>query len=560
MFGTVTTIAALLLIASLITIHEFGHFLVAKACGVDVRVFSIGFGGRMVGVTWRGTDYRISWIPLGGYVRMAGADPMMDGGVDDEEVHGPGSFMAKPAWQRLLISLAGPAMNLVLPVFVFSALMVVGEPQPRSEVGAVRHDSPAEASGVLPADRIVAVAGVPVLTWEDVADVLEDRPDGAPGGGIDLVLERDASRFTLRVPAEAGVKGFSAISAFGVLAYAQDASVVVDDPASPAGRAGVLSFDVLLKVGDRPVANWRDAERELAAATDVVPVEVRRSDEEEESEVVALTLRADASWTPTSTEADTDAWRRWGVTSASLAVGQLSETSAAKAAGVEKGDRMIAIDGRPVLAFSDVLEGVSATVTEQVKGATARPVKLTVRRAGELREFEITPAVSTVQDAGGRFQYRPLLGIYGGGDVVAPPLVPRPYPVQQAVPRAIEQTVRVAGIITETLGKIVTNEVKLGDNIGGPVEIFYQTRAAAERGVMVAARNTALFSISIGIFNLLPIPVLDGGNILVYFAEWVRGRPLPLALRERAQQVGIIFLVLLILFVVANDIHRRAFL
>src|SRR4051794_23720089 len=111
MSGTLATIAALLLIAALITFHEFGHFLVAKACGVDVRVFSIGFGGRMFGFKWRGTDYRISWFPFGGYVRMAGADPFMEGGADEEEHVGAGSFMAKPPWQRLLVMFAGPAMN-----------------------------------------------------------------------------------------------------------------------------------------------------------------------------------------------------------------------------------------------------------------------------------------------------------------------------------------------------------------------------------------------------------------------------------------------------------------
>src|SRR5688572_26122850 len=164
-------VLAFVLIAVLITIHEFGHFLVAKAFGIDVKVFSVGIGGRAFGWKWKGTDYRVSWFPFGGYVRMAGADPFMEGGADeDDDPRAPGAFMSKAPWKRLLVVLAGPVMNLVLPFGVFTALYVVGEPQPRSDVGMVHAGTPAEAAGLRPLDRIVEIDGTPVATWFDVQD------------------------------------------------------------------------------------------------------------------------------------------------------------------------------------------------------------------------------------------------------------------------------------------------------------------------------------------------------------------------------------------------------
>ena len=151
-----TVPGTLLAIAALITFHEFGHFIVAKALGVYVRVFSLGFGGRAFGVKWKGTDYRVSWVPFGGYVRMAGGDPFAEGGAEPEDelpVPHDEQFMAKAPWKRLLIVLAGPAFNLALPFALFTALGVLGEPQPRAEVGSVDTGSAAAKAGIEVGDR-----------------------------------------------------------------------------------------------------------------------------------------------------------------------------------------------------------------------------------------------------------------------------------------------------------------------------------------------------------------------------------------------------------------------
>jgi regulator of sigma E protease len=164
-------LSAVVLIATLVFIHELGHFIVAKLCGVHVRIFSLGFGRRIVGFEMGGTDYRISLLPFGGYVMMAGADSFGYGDEDDDLLDDPEtSFMRRPVWQRLLVMMAGPGFNLALPIVVFTALFMAGEPQPSAVIGDVTLDAPAGEAGMLPGDRIVSVAGQEVTTWSAMSE------------------------------------------------------------------------------------------------------------------------------------------------------------------------------------------------------------------------------------------------------------------------------------------------------------------------------------------------------------------------------------------------------
>lgn len=557
MLGVATSLAALLLIAALITIHEFGHFIVAKACGVRVKVFSVGIGSRAFGFERGGTDYRVSWFPFGGYVRMAGADPFMEGGGDDDDdPRAPGAFMAQPAWKRLLIVFAGPAMNLALPFVVFTALKMAGEPQPRANIGAVYAEGGAAEAGLLPEDHIVSVEGEQTLTWGDVSEAFER----STASTIDLVVDRAGTRVPITLPVAKGDYGDARDPYdFGISQVAPDTTVAVDDPASPAGRAGLETGDIVVSVNDVPVRDWNELGRLLLAtqAPDV-RLGVREPGAEPDSAVTTLTLRRDPAWAPTLTPVDDSLWQAWGIASGMVAVGQFAEGSAAADAGVKEGDRLLAIDGEPIHVWRDVVLAVAASASGKGSEQTTREMTVTVRREGEVRDIAVTPQVVEDTDQLGRYRWRPLLGIGSGGSTVLPPLVPRPYGFPDALGRASDEVMLVSGFILEQLGKLTTGEAAPQESLGGPVEIFRQTRAAAERGIFDWARQLGLFSISLGIINLLPIPVLDGGQIVMYLAEWVRGRPLPLILRERAQQAGIIFLVLLMLFVLVFDIHRAA--
>ena len=188
--------AAIALIAILVFIHESGHFIVAKLCGVHVRVFSLGFGRRIVGFELGGTDYRISLLPFGGYVMMAGADPFGYGDEDDDLLDDPEtSFMRRPVWQRLLVMSAGPGFNLALPIVVFTVLFMAGEPQPAAIVGDVTSDAPAGEAGMKPGDHIVSVAGQDVATWKAMSEQLSLLGPGEH----ELIVEREGTPLPLIV-------------------------------------------------------------------------------------------------------------------------------------------------------------------------------------------------------------------------------------------------------------------------------------------------------------------------------------------------------------------------
>ena len=543
----------LLAIAALISFHEFGHFIVAKALGVNVRVFSLGFGGRMFGVKWRGTDYRLSWIPFGGYVRMAGGDPFAEGGAEpdgEEPVPYDQHFMAKPPWKRLLIVMAGPAFNLALPFGLFTALGALGEPQPRAEVGNVEAGSAAEQAGVRVGDQIVAVDGRHVLTWYDLMDEFK-----ATHGSVALDLTRKGKPVTVLLT-DTGIAASPADQRapydFGLGVYCADSEIGVDDPASPAGQGGLQTGDVIRAVNRSPVRAFH----EVAAALTAVPagsgvqVEVTRA-----GASVTVTLQ-DGSWAPQPHPGDDAVWTRWGIVSAGLLVDRVDDESAASKAGVLAGDRILAIDDAPVHVWYDVVKSVSATSAGKGQEMTARELLITFRRGGVVQSLRVTPDVVTDSDDRGEYRTRARLGLAGAGQMVAAPDVARVYPIGQAFTRACDQTVQISSYIVTTLTQLIIGQRDPSKTLGGPVLIFEQMKQAADLGVLPLLRQIGILSLSLGVINLVPIPVLDGGQIFMYLAEWLRGRPLPQRLRERAQQVGIIFVVLLMLAVTLKDIIK----
>jgi regulator of sigma E protease len=182
-------------IALLIIVHEFGHMVVAKLCGVAVPVFSIGFGRRVAGFVYKGTDYRISSIPFGGYVRMAGSDPYGYFEEDEELVDPSSRFMQRPLWQRIAILLAGPAANVAFAVAVISAVLMIGDEHPIAEVGIVRPDTPAAQAGFAPGDRIEEVGGVEVQTWNQAMTAIRRLARGT----TDVRIDRSGTSVTLAV-------------------------------------------------------------------------------------------------------------------------------------------------------------------------------------------------------------------------------------------------------------------------------------------------------------------------------------------------------------------------
>ncbi|MFH1466259.1 MAG: RIP metalloprotease RseP [Pseudomonadota bacterium] len=544
--------AAIVVFGLLIFIHETGHFLVAKLCGVRVLTYSFGFGRRLLGFKHGGTDYRISAFPFGGYVRLWGADPF-----DLEERDAPPPATARgqlalqdvSVWWRLAIYAAGPLANLVVPFFVFAVLLMAGEPQVASVVGTVVRDSPAAEAGLLPGDRVIEVGGEPIRTWGELMDTWE----GAVGADqrVPLAVVRGDATLAVTLPAPEGEE--SSPYSCGLRADSPSTEIGVVSTESPAGRAGLESGDVLRTVGGQEVDSWASAAALLREAGGSVALTWDR-----DGTPGAAELTADEAWIPASvaTLFDDRSLDRWGLETATLFVGQISKDSAAQEAGVQPGDLLLAIDGQRLGSWHEVLAGVASALEEEGEERSARPLALSLLRGAAPLDLQIQPRVVKDTDAIGRYRWRPMLGIGPLGAWAENPTVRVYYSPGRAVVRAGAETVLLVRFTVTQIVRILTREVAPGESLGGPVEIMRQATHAAERGLFDVARLAGMISISVGIFNLLPVPVLDGGNLLFYALEAVRGRPVSPLLRERAQIVGVMLLAAIMIFAFVNDFRR----
>jgi regulator of sigma E protease len=547
-------------------VHEFGHLVVAKMCGVSVPVFSIGFGRRLAGVEFRGTDYRISSIPFGGYVRMAGSDPYGYFEEDDHLADPSTGFLQRPLWQRIAILLAGPAANVLFAIAVISLVLVIGDEHPIPEVGSVRPDTPAEEAGFLPGDRIEKVGGVPVETWNQAIAAVTHLPAGT----TEVEILRDGQPKTLSV-----VEPAPGTPDFG-LDNRRPASIVgVDDPRSPAGVAGLETGSWVKQVNGEDVQDWVSLNRALDAATSTVTLAVAVPDLEKNEWVDQTVDLVRSSWSPPEAPG-LDVAAQWGIYPGVLFVQHVSDTvsdsygflgacrpaapqrdSPARLSGVESGDHLLAIDGIPLVDWSGVDVGVRSTLPPDADpGEPPRKLVLDVRRDGELVSITIQPEVIADQDSTGMNRVRAIIGIGGAGHSVLGPTKPIPYPVVDAVAMSIDQNVDMARMSVERIGHLLVGAAAFDKSLGGPVAMFTTGAIAAEAGLFSMAKFAAAISLSLGVVNLFPVPVLDGGQILFFVIEAIRGRPLSAAMRERVLQIAVLGMVLLMLAVTVKDVNQ----
>jgi regulator of sigma E protease len=541
--------SGIVMIGVLVVIHEFGHFVFAKLFGVGVPVFSVGMGPRLFGFQYKGTDYRVSAFPIGGYVQMSGADPF--GEEDFESRVDPSiDFMKKPVWQRLVVMVAGPAFNLVLPFIVFTAVLMGGEPQPAPVVGIVLQGSPAEQFGIRAGDRITTMDGAPVEVFSDVYRQLRRAPDQP----ITLGFARGETRFDVTIPAHTATltdDGYVDAESLGLLSSNRSARIGVDDPTSPFGAAGLRTGDVVRAVDGEPVKTWPA----LLSALESGPthtLSVYRAERDQEPVSLEVTVTR-GSWRP---PAD-DVWANpWGVVPVMLYVGRVSSDSAADAAGLQSLDRLWSIDGEPVYSWTDLRQLVGASMDGRTEEEGPRPIDLVVLREGERRSLQLTPRL-TREVIRGEARFRPIMGVERHPDAyVDGPIAQKYYGFTEAVPMAFRQGGEVLRLTFGVFYNLLTSNLKPQEAVGGPVAIFQAAGESARSGLHAFARTLGTISFSLGIVNLLPIPLLDGGQIVFYSIEGLRGRPLPVRIRERIQIVGVLGLMALMLMVTVMDVNR----
>lgn len=433
----------------LVTFHEFGHYWVARRFGVGVLRFSIGFGKPLwTRIGKDGTEYCISAIPLGGYVKFLDSRE-----VEVSPAERSSDFTAKPIWQRMCIVAAGPLFNLIFTVAALWAMFVIGKPDYQPVVGRV--DGAAASAGFLAGDRIDSIAGEAVSNWTDA----------------NLIL--------------------------------------------------------------------------LGHALDRRRIEVRVTG----SDGASATRQLDLSQIPPGND-DMAAWRAIGLTpkfalGGQPLVGSVAKDSAAQAAGLAVGDRLTSLDGKPVGDWETLVR------TIQVSAAPDKALPLTVERDGKLLTLSVTPRQEKGDD--GKPVWR--VGITPKFVEPAYDALLR-YNVAAALPAALRETVNLTDKTLEMLGRMLTGKASL-QNLSGPVTIAMVANDSAQRGAAWFCYFLALISLSLCIMNLLPIPVLDGGHLVYYLIESIKGSPLSEKALIAGQYVGLVLLAALMGLAFYNDIVHR---
>lgn len=438
-----TVLSAIVLLGILIFVHELGHFLFAKKLGVRVLKFSLGFGPKLIGRKYGDTEYLVSAVPLGGYVKMLGEES----GDEMKEEDKPFAYNYQPVWKRFLIVFAGPVFNLFFAAAIFFFVFLSGVPVPKPYVGKVMENSPAAAAGLMTGDRIAAVSGNTVSGWDDIdASVNKSR-----GERLLFKIEREGRLIELSV--------------------------------TPEKKTGKNIFGENTEVIDIGIMPLLYPE-----------------------------------------------------------VGEVMKNTAAEKAGIKKGDRIVEIDSAPIKTWHDM--------TEIIHGSPEKPLRLKIKRDENFLELTVTPGKKTFKYPDGTEKQIGLIGIGPAGNNV----IKKYNPIKAAslgVKRTWDMVVLTVVMVIKLIQRIIP-----ADTLGGPIMIFQMAGQQASLGAMNFFVFMALISINLGVLNLLPIPVLDGGHILFLGIEAVRRKPLSEKVIMTAQKIGLAIIITLTAFAFYNDIVR----
>lgn len=543
--------AAIPMLGILVSVHEFGHFVVAKLCGVRVLKFSIGFGapigfGRHR-LRWErnGTEYLVAWLPLGGYVRLLGESIPGEGGDEtDQWVDArPDEYLeAKPIWQKVSISLAGPAMNLLLPVVLFMVMLWVGIPKTSSVVGMVERQSPAAESGLMAGDQILSIGGQSVSWWSDVEKAVQEQSNGV----IELSVLREDSSLELKIPMgeRSALDEFGdvrSIGWIGVSPHRLPALVGIPDENSLAARSGLRSGDRVVAVDGEPVEDWESFAKAYAAAG--------------LSESVVLTVEEGLDEDPAERDVSVPGLgllSELGAISATVLVGEVVPGMPAERAGLRPGDLILEVDGRPVGSFGHF--------ADTVRSSQGRPLSIAYARDGQVTVKAITPVV---REVAGPFEIDGLEEqVYQVGLAHAMATLPGRVEVDRernpvlAFSRAVVMTADNVGLLLRGLGKLVTGEAST-DQLRGPITIVQIARKSLDIGWQAYFAMMIFISINLALINLLPIPVLDGGALLIYSIEAIKRTPISLRTRELVHQFGFVVVLTIMGLAFWNDLSGQ---
>lgn len=537
----------IILLGLLIFVHELGHFLVAKFFKVRVEVFSLGFGKKILQFVRGPTTYCISLIPLGGYVKMFGDDPSAQ--IPEHEKHE--AFTHKKVGQRIAIVLAGPLMNFFFAILLFVGVGLNGEKTIGTQLGDVDMNSPAGAAGFRSGDKILSVDGQPVTTWKDIKELLETErvqefrfQVERAGGGVEIAASTERVKNPDVLQWQDDIHHIEGLSPLALVSY-----VGVPETNSPAHQAGIRSLDQVTSVNGREIKTWYELEEAIFGlkGQDSASLQLKRPGEGEQTEdlTVNLPLGGVRSWT-----SGAQVMSDLGLESTELYISHISEGMPAHKVGIQRGDKILSIDGKRMNKWQEVLEAVNGFDPQ------AGALKFNLLRDGHPRVIAVTPKENSVMTEQGQEETRYQIGIGPAlYQTVAYPIVYKAPNMVEAFRFGWEQTIEWSQTIVVSFVKMLQNKVS-PKNIGGIFTIGQVASETFKLGLSPYLKIMAVISINLFILNLLPIPVLDGGHLVFFLVEALRGAPLSIKKMEVAQQIGLIILISLMAFALFNDISR----
>ncbi|HEX8794321.1 MAG TPA: site-2 protease family protein [Polyangiaceae bacterium] len=549
-----------LLVSSLIFIHESGHFAFAKIFGVKVLTFSIGFGPKIVRIRGKETEYCIGLLPFGGFVKMLEESKTKEPILPEDRGR---TFESQALWKRVVIVLAGPAMNVLFPVALYTSVFLDDTQFLPPTVGVVVPGKPAEGK-LEPGDRITSVGGEPVISKEELDRLIESRA----GKAVKLGVERDGKSLEVTVtPAdEAKPRELDIVEHRGQLGFDSHfpaAAIGIARPGTPA--AAVLhTFDLVTAVNGKRIERFIDLIDVLSANRgDQIVISYLRPTAAPHAlggladvgvlEPGAATLTplppVPGAVPPADQNARTaDVLERTGIESADMYVAFVPEASSEWLAGLRPGDRITTLDGVPQRLWLSMRD-------ELVASADKRHELQWVREGVAMRGYFNLRREQWDDEFGQHYEkyvFRTDHWVPSAPDR----MVANPHLLTYAMRRGFEETRNVVRFISIGLLRLLEGRVSLS-SVSGPITMYDIAGKAGARGAADFVWTMAVISVNVGLINLLPIPVLDGGHLLFFLLEAMRRRPLPIRIREVASLVGVVMLGLIILVAFKNDVERR---
>lgn len=544
----------LLLVGVLVVIHELGHFAAAKLLDVKVLRFSLGYGRPLVRVKLRETEYQIAAFPIGGYVRILGIEsddkPTPDKGPRGDAGR---SFASRPLWQRLVIVFAGPAANLVLPVIIYFVFFAGHSVLPAAQIGDIIEGGAAARAGLEPGDRVLEIDGRTIRYWEEI----ETAVRSSPGKELHLRVSRNGKVFERYLtPVEETIrKREGAVTKQGRvgITHAPFVPLVgVIDGESPAARAGLRTGDLIISVDGQPVRNWSDVQHHVGKFARRASLVYFRGTEMPGVPQIHLLAAGFADVVP-ETQLDTTLNRQsyTGLERAEMFVARVEPGSPADIAGLRPGDLVVALDGAPIAHWVDL--------DQRLQAEPNRTFKLTWKRAvagkTETMSAEVTQVRRKHLDDYDHTVTRLVFGARNDVDRGTGATIPIDGRFGFALSKALERTGETISTMVSGFFRIVGGDTP-SDALGGPLMMYRVASVSGNQGWDSFLLMLALISINLGLINLLPIPMLDGGQLVVFALETVQRGPLSTKLRERVQLAGLILVGLITVLALRNDIMR----